>query len=229
MNFIMDIIIVCVIVLFALFGMKKGFIRTAVNFVGSIVAAFLSAFFGEQVATWVFNSFFRTAIIENVNSTITGFGGADAVGKVIDGMPDFLVRTLEFAGVTRESLIRDAAVHQGEISEMVADALAPVLIGILKVLAMIVLFLIFMMLIRILANLLSTIVSLPILNQLNSILGGVFGFLRGAVIIWIVFAILQVFIPMFEPDTLKTWQDTINSSLFAGFFVNFNPLAAMFK
>ncbi len=231
MNYTLDLVILCALVLFTALGIRRGFIKSAAHFLGSVIAAFLASALGGAAAKWVFDVMFRNALVEKISESIASLGAGD-MGAALNGMfsslPDFLVRALEDAGITANTLEGVLAHGSGQAAELIADSLAPVFIGFLKVLAVIVLYLLFMMAVRALADVLSGLFHLPLLRQLNGVLGGVFGFLLALVTIWIAVSAIQVFTPMLEAETQADIKLAMNRSLIAGALVRMNPLGAMF-
>ncbi len=232
MNYALDLVLLGVFLLFTAVGVKRGFVRSAAHFLGSVISAFLASALGGAAAQWVFDTLFRNALVERINESIASLGGGDitaAAKSFFSSLPDFLVRALEEAGVTASTLEGTLTTKTGEAAELVADSLAPVFVGFLKVLAVIVLFLLFMMLVRILADLLSGVFHLPILRQLNGLLGGVFGFLLALVSIWVLISAVQVFTPMLAEDSREAVQTSLDRSVLAGILVGSNPLGVMFR
>ena len=160
-----------------------------------------------------------------------GCGGdlAAAAQGFLSSLPDFVLRALESAGITVSSITGGLESQTGQAAEVVADALSPVFVGFLKVLAVIVLYLLFMMVVRALADLLSGVFHLPLLRQVNGLLGGVFGLLLACVSLWVVLAAVQVFLPMLAQDTQTKIQTLLDQSYLAGFLVNSNPLGFLFR
>lgn len=231
MNFTLDLVLLCVFVLFAAVGVRRGFIKSAAHFLGSIIAALLASALGGAAAQWVFNVLVRGALVDRISQSIGTLGAGNATAAledVLSSLPDFIVRALTDAGITVNSLEGVLATRSGQAAELIADSLAPVFVGFLKVLAVIVLFLLFMMLVRVLADMLSGVFHLPVLRQINGLLGGVFGFLLALVSVWVVISAVQVFTPMLAPETQADITVALNHSVIAGAIVRMNPLGAMF-
>lgn len=231
MNYALDLVLFGVFVLFVAMGVFRGFIRSAVHFLGSIIAACLSAALGGVAAQWLFDSVFRGALVERVSESINTLGTSGAVTSVdslLASLPDFLVRALEDAGVTSDAISRGIAGQSSAAAEQVADLLAPVFIGFLKVLAVIVIFALLMVAVRIVAEIVSGLLRLPVLGQLDGILGGVCGFLMALVLVWVALAAVQVFIPMLDMNTQVEIERALDRSIVAGIFVKMNPLGGLF-
>ncbi len=232
MGYVWDVVFVGICVAFVAIGAHRGFIRSAAHFLGAVISACLAALLGGAVAQWVFDALFRPALVERIGESLANLGNGDtytAVQGVFSSLPEFVLRALEDAGVTAASVTEALAGQSGQAADLIADSLSPVFVGFLKVLALIVLFCLFMVVVRILANMLSTVFHLPVLNAVNGLLGGVFGFLLAVVSIWIVLAAVRVFTPMLAADTQAQVETALRQSLIAGMMVHWNPLGIMFQ
>ena len=232
MNYACDLVLFGIFVLFVAMGAFRGFIRSAVHFLGAIIAACLSAALGGVAAQGLFDAFFREALVERVQSSINSFGATDALSS-IDGLlaslPDFIVRALEDAGVSASSISGGISAQSGVAAESVVALLAPTFVGFLKVLAVIVIFALLMVVVRILAEIVSGLLHLPVLGALDGILGGVCGFLMALVLVWVAVSAVQVFLPMLDAATQSQIDKVLDESIVAGLFVRLNPLGSMFK
>ena len=232
MGYILDGIILLICLLCVLIGVKRGFIHSVVRFLGSIIAALLASALGGVLAQWLFDTMFRGAMVEKINSSLQTLGAdnaAAAASQVLASLPDFLVRALEEAGVTLETVSHAINSQTSGAAGMVVDYLSPVFVNFLKVLAVIVLFFLFMTIVRLLAALVGDILRLPILKEVDGLLGGVFGFLLAKVSVWVVVAGVMVFMPMLDSGTQQQVQEALDGSLLTGVLVNMNPLRGMFQ
>ncbi|NBJ88739.1 CvpA family protein [Acutalibacter sp. 1XD8-36] len=232
MGYILDGIILLICLLCVLIGVKRGFIHSVVRFLGSIIAALLAPALGGVLAQWLFDTMFRGAMVEKINSSLQTLGAdnaAAAASQVLASLPDFLVRALEEAGVTLETVSHAINSQTSGAAGMVVDYLSPVFVNFLKVLAVIVLFFLFMTIVRLLAALVGDILRLPILKEVDGLLGGVFGFLLAMVSVWVVVAGVMVFMPMLDSGTQQQVQEALDGSLLTGVLVNMNPLRGMFQ
>ena len=104
MNFALDILLVCIVIVFVIVGVKRGFIKSAAHFLGAIAAACLSAALGGMAAQWLYDTLFHEALVEKISGTIGSMGTAEAVRNVLGSLPDFIIRALEDAGITEAAL-----------------------------------------------------------------------------------------------------------------------------
>lgn len=231
MGYFLDGIIVAVCLVCVMVGIRRGFIRSIVHFLGSIVAVCLSSILGGILAKWLFDTMFREAMVDKINTSLQGLGAenaAQAAEQILAQLPDFIVRALEDAGVTAAAISGGITAQSSQAAGMITDYLAPVFIGFLKVLAVIVLFFLFMTLVRVLASAVGHMLHLPVLSQVDGLLGGVFGFLLALVGVWVVIAGVLVFTPMLDSTAQQQIDSALDSSIIAGIFVNMNPLKGIF-
>ncbi len=231
MGYALDAVIVGVCLVCVLIGVHRGFIRSVVHFLGSVIAACLASALGGALAQWLFDNLFRGAIIEKITETLDtmGVGSAtEGIQQFLSNLPDFLIRALEEAGVTASSISGQITAQSGQAAAMVTDYLAPVMVSFLKVLAVIVLFSLLMIVVRFLASLVGSLLKFPMLGYLDGLLGGIFGFLLALLSVWIVVAVVTVFMPLLDGNTQYQVGQVLDHSLIVGIFVEMNPLKGMF-
>lgn len=232
MSWLVDGILLAVMILFVLVGVKRGFVRSAARLAGAILAAFLAAALAGPIAKWLFEWLFRQSLVEKIGETISGVGTqglAESMGQVLGSLPDFIVRALTDAGVTVGALEGIVAHGAGEAAELVTDTLSPVFIGFIKVAVLLILFLLLMIAVRALAEVLHSVARLPLLRQVDQLLGGVCGLLLAVVVIWVALGAIRVFLPMLTESTQADMESMIGQSVIAKIITGWNPLAGLFK
>lgn len=231
MGYVLDGVIIAICLVCVIVGICRGFIRSIVHFFGSIVAVCLSSVLGGMLAKWLFDTMFRQAMVDKINTSLQGLGAENAgqaAEQILAQLPDFIVRALEDAGVTAAAISGGITAQSTQAAGMITDYLAPVFISFLKVLAVIVLFFLFMTLVQVLASAVGHMLHLPILGQVDGLLGGVCGFLLALVGIWVIIAGVLVFTPMLDSTVQYQIDSALDSSIIAGIFVNMNPLKGIF-
>lgn len=231
MGYALDGAIAVVCLIFVLVGVHRGFIRSVVHFLGSIIAAVLASVLGGALAQWVFDALFREAMLEKIHTSIMALGADNAAGaaqQIIASLPDFLVRALEQAGVTAETISGGVKAQSAQAAGMIVDYISPVFVSFLKVLAVIVLFSLLMTVVRLLASVVGNLLHLPVLGQVDGLLGGVFGFLLAIFVVWVLIAAVLVFQPMLDQNAQYQVESALSGSLIAGKFVSMNPLGGLF-
>ena len=231
-GYVIDIAVICFLGLFIALGIRRGFIRSAARFLGTAISAFLASALGGAVAQWAFDALFRDALVERIEEVINTSGGDSlALGaqNVFASLPDFIQRALTAGGVTIERITQELDQKTTAAAGMIADYLAPVFVGFLKVLAVLVLFLLFVMLVRGLSDMLAAAFRLPILKQMDMLLGGIFGLLLAVFSLWVIVAAVGVFTPMLSQEVQGDLENTLSKTVIAGHLVGRDPLQGMFR
>lgn len=227
---ILDIILLAVFVFCVILGVRKGLIRSALQFAGTIAAACLSGWLGNMAAHSIYNNFFRPAIIQKVNEQIANTSGTNhGIYNVFSSLPEFMVRALEEIGITQQSLQSEIDAQTGKAAAIVADAFAPILTELLKIMSVIVIFMLLMIIARVAANFVANMFTVPVLREVNAVLGGLFSLLTTLIFVWAVFALLQILLPMTSLEIQDKVQGVLKDSVAAKAIMAFNPLTALFR
>ncbi len=95
--------------------------------------------------------------------------------------------------------------------------------------AVLILFVIFEALIQAAAHVLDHVFHLPVLRQVNSLLGGVLGFCKGAVVVLLACAVLQIALPQpISDEEGQVWQKIGSSRIYQAVSA-YNPIYMLFQ
>lgn len=98
-----------------------------------------------------------------------------------------------------------------------------------KVLATIILFVLLQILVRFLATALDAVFRIPILHQVNALLGGIFGLFKGALVVFLLCAALQLTFPLITAKYPHITQKEVSKSyIYQYTYVN-NPIYDMYE
>ena len=217
MGWIFDIAVVVLVIIAAVIGAKKGFFRACFDFCGALIAMIAAGLLSSPVAEWIFTMFFRPSLVEKISAAVMGLGAGDAVNTVFDAFPELIQRALEAAGITQGSIMAQVQDKTDSIAEAITDALSPMLVNVIGV------FVLFIVVLRGVATLLTGIFSLPVLSGINGALGAVFDVLMLVLILWVVLACTQVFVPMLSAAQQVKVQAFENTSMLLKLLGSFNP------
>lgn len=100
---------------------------------------------------------------------------------------------------------------------------------VVKVICMVVIFVILQLVTRLIARALDTVFKLPVLHQVNSLLGGVFGLVKGVLAVFFICAILQLMLPIVSAALPNIKANELSkSSIYAYLYVN-NPIYLLYQ
>lgn len=101
--------------------------------------------------------------------------------------------------------------------------------AIAKVVTTAVIFVLLRLLVRTVATALDAVCRLPILHLANSVLGGVFGFLKGVLVVFLLCAVLQLMLPLITAKYPNITQKEIGKScIYQYTYVN-NPIYKLYQ
>ena len=221
---IVDIVILAILGLSVLVGLYRGFISSVASMGGCLLSLGLSFWLSPKLAEAIQNnpSILKTlvsytdaatklgdqALASSNVTTLTETGIAEILNKV--SLPAPLSTLLQN---NLQNKVFGAAADVGTyVSQTIVGA-------ILNVICFIVCFLVLMLVIHFVINFLKVVFKFPVLKQLNSVAGGAFGLIRGALLCFVAFALLpliQTLLPVLgtavqqrEPDPGDYERETI--------------------
>ena len=194
---VIDIVILAILGLSVLVGLYRGFISSVASMGGCLLSLGLSFWLSPKLAE---------AIQNNLDILKTLVSYTDAATKLGDqAMASSSVTSLTETGIAEilNKVSLPAPLNtllQNNLQNRVFGAAADVgtyvsqtIIGaILNVICFIVCFLVLMLLIHFIINFLKVVFKFPVLKQLNSVAGGAFGLIRGALLCFVAFALLPL-------------------------------------
>lgn len=97
---------------------------------------------------------------------------------------------------------------------------------ILKIISMLLIFVVLQILVRLISNALNTVCRLPVLHQVNFLLGGVFGFVKGIAAVFLVCTILRLALPLIAPKYGDLNKEISHSSIYK-YFCTIDPVVLL--
>lgn len=191
MAYIVDIILVAIFAVVIISSIKKGFFRSLFDLIGSIVAFILAKIFADAFAPTVFDSFIRPGAEQYLASSLSDVGTTDyavQIEQAINSIPDAFSGIMQIMGLDREYLLQKVSsvdLNGDNLIESIMNTVVePVATALIQFILIAVLAFVFIFVIKIVVKVLDKIISkLPVINKFNSLLGAVFGLLRGIIIV----------------------------------------------
>ena len=238
---LLDVILLGIAFLCIRKGSKDGFAKTAVSFAGIFIAIILAATVCKPASNFVYTGFVKApveAAVENVirEQTDSVSENAPSVDKLVSGIEQMLqnekipsfIKNL-FGTEEKQAQLADniKEVYTPDITELSKAAtekvLQPVLISVISAIVFILIFFVTFLICIILSKALKIVNKLPLIGGINSLLGGIIGFLKGLVIVLIInFAIVSI-----TSSGTNLWfitAETVQSSLIMKNLALVNPL-----
>ncbi len=212
-----DLIVIAVVAFATYYGKKRGMLISVYNFCSVFVTYILTNILHKPFATYLEKTELYNKIYDSVydkldyKDTINQQvydSGAEALQSM--GVPDFLVgiieKSVDFDAYTTFNLDTYRQLASAGITSTVISILAFVSVFIFVIVG-----------IRIVGMLLNIITKLPVISQVDSLGGGIFGFLNGVIFVSIAFLLVSA---IFIFSMTETSASAFYNSFFYNLFTN---------
>lgn len=223
---VVDIIILIILGIGLLTGLYRGFIHSVLN-LGSGLLSFVASFFlYPKLADVVSGNPEIIRMISSFTDSESLLGDLDLSNKLVSVLdPTNIAAIVERADLPEpigtllgHNLAGQVFSPLGNLATNVGDYVNQTVISVsINVLCFLVCFVACYLLLTIFSNLLRAVFRFPVLKQLDSIAGGVFGLLTGVLLC---FALLTL-LPLLESVVpIPGFREVVDQSLLAGYFTN---------
>ena len=218
MSILIDLIVIGIILLSTFIGYKRGLIGVAFKILSFIIAVVITLVLYKPVANYIIDN---TQFATNIENTIVEkLGSADIENGEIKqedtDLPNVVVNYIN------EEITNTVNATKDTIVKSVAGEIAKAVINIIVMLAI---FIIVRILLIFAKAILEAVAELPIIKQFNEAGGIIYGLLRGALIIYVLLAILSLILPIFDKTAILT---AINGSIVTKLLYNNNLILMLF-
>lgn len=185
-----DILALLIMLLSVYIGFKKGFLKTITGLASLVLSLILAITFYPLVSDFIMKTPVYNTVYESTTSVLAGENAENEevteneTGKL--NLPKDLTRKIEKS-------VDDA---KGEVTSTVAETTAGIAVKIVSILLIFILARIAIAIISLLAQLIR---KLPIIGGFDSLLGAVFGIIRGLLIVYVLLMCVT-FIASMSPD-----------------------------
>ena len=196
---VVDIVIIAILGISVLVGLYRGFISSVASVGGTLVSLGLSFWLSPNLVNWVQSNpdLIRSLMsytdaksrLGDLNLSLTQVStlGTDGIANILDRVKlPYPLNTLLQTNLEKQVFAPSGLTQVGDyVSQTIVGA-------ILHVICFIVCFIAVMLVFHIVLNFLKVVFHFPVLKQLNSVAGGIFGLVRGAILCYIAFALLPL-------------------------------------
>ena len=223
MSWILDLLVIGIVLVFLLFGIRKGFVTTLLEVVGTLLAIVIAFSVSTPLSETIYNSFVEPTVSQSVDNALVGYTG-NAIEQTVDELWQQNGTIAYFAGLSgldKEDIISGASHYsQGgvdAVSIFIKESVArPVATMVVRVILIAVLLLILLILVKILAKLIGKIFTFSLFGTLNSVLGAVLGGVKGLLAAAIFCVIFSTIISASANGALGFTKESVDQSLLFG-------------
>lgn len=200
-SLIFDIVIALICLIIIIRNAARGFIKSFVTLMKSVLAIFLAYLFNAPLARglsgWFFEDLSHGWVRDLMLSTDKG-DGRYALYEIFDGIPEWFTKITVSHGIEEEKVtyyfVKENLASQEIIEEFALPLGNALSMLISTIIAFIALFIAIEIILFFIGKLLDKVGKLPVLRTVNIILGAVVGVIVAVIVAWLIStAILYVF------------------------------------
>ncbi len=228
---VVDYVILGVIALSVLIGFYRGFVSSVLNTGGCLVAFGLSFVLTPRLAALIQGNQELTRTLLHYTDASNRIGDLElAITNVSQLTRDSIAQVLQKValpaplGTLLENNLQNQVYAASGVTTVADYVSQTILSACINILGFLVCFAVIYLLWSIIVNAIRAVFRFPVLKQLDWLVGGVFGFLRGALICYAVFAILPLVLTVVPVDLVET---VVAESALAPVFNNGNLILAI--
>ena len=199
-----DLVIIAIFALFIWRSAVRGFVRTLIETVGGIIIICTAFSLSNSLANYVYDSYMRDDIVSSIANTAqhAKLNTEAAVDDIWESLPSVVRGAAAVGGFDKDSLSDaiDKTVDGGteKVELLVADTIVkPIVTGAISFIVSLLLIAVLLFLLHKLAYWINSMFKLPIINSVNSVLGGVIGAVKGAVVIFALVVLISLIMQIF--------------------------------
>ena len=194
---IVDIVIIAILGLSVLVGLYRGFISSVASMGGCLLSLGLSFWLSPKLAAWVQGNPEILKTLASYTDAATKIGDQTLASTSVTSLPpnaiaDILGKVSLPAPLN--TLLQNNLENQvfGPTADVGSYVSQTIVGAILNVICFVLCFVVLLIVLHFILNFLKVVFKFPVLKQLNSIAGGAFGLLRGALLCFVAFALLPL-------------------------------------
>lgn len=219
-----DIIIIAVFALLFFIDFKRGIAITILNVAGVALTGFLAYHISNFLASWVYTAFVQQTLTTNLQQMIDTQGINSAIANSFSALPNWVMGMLGFFlsifGLDSSVYTNDFQVSNSAaaaVSTSVENLIQPVITGMLRLVIGVVISIIIFIIIKILVKKLARVFKIPVVKQINKLLGGVLGLAEAAILVFFAVNIFSGVLEFSNPEMLN--NPMISGAVFKFFSV----------
>ena len=219
-----DIIIIAVFALLFFIDFKRGIAITILNVAGVALTGFLAYHISNFLASWVYTAFVQQTLTTNLQQMIDTQGINSAIANSFSALPNWVMGMLGFFlsifGLDSSVYTNDFQVANSAataVSASVENLIQPVITGMFRLVIGVVISVIIFIIIKILVKKLARVFKIPVVKQINKLLGGVLGLAEAAILVFFAVNIFSGVLEFSNPEMLN--NPMISGAVFKFFSV----------
>ena len=239
---ILDIIVAAIIIFCCYRSIKKGFVKSLFGLVGGIAAFILALLYSDRLGDYINIKYISPAFEKKVTSYLTELlGGAvtasgteavlidSEINNASEGFKSYIAKYGVSMDKVKDAFLNSPTVEQGR--EAAVNAIYSSLSQtVSRVLSFAIIFFGVLLISAVLSRIIGTVFKLPLLSQLNGLLGLVVGVAKSAIFVWIFVSLITVAFTYLQSSNVLGFGDSdLNNTIIFKYFMDFSPFNLFFR
>ncbi len=219
---VIDIVILVILGTSLIYGLYRGFIHTILSVACCLLSVFLAFSYGPKLAQVVSGNQGVSSTLATYTDAVTRVGDFSLantpVSELTDGMVEKVLQSVSLpepiASILKNNLTSQTFAGTGltTVNQYVSNTVVAVAVNIL---CYIVCFAVSYLVLSLVLSLVQAVFKLPLLKQLDWLAGGIFGLIRGALLLYVIFLLIPILSTVIPLDA---FNDLLAQSALAPIF-----------
>lgn len=207
---IVDIVILVILGVSVIYGLYRGFMHTVLSVACCLISVFVAFAFSPKLAAIVSGNQGISSTLATYTDAVARVGDYDLATTPVQHLSDHTVQQIldnvalpsPIADILKNNLSHQVFANTGlnTVNDYVSNTVVAVAINIL---CFIVCYAVCYLLLSLLVNLIHHVFKLPLLKQLDWLAGGIFGLLRGAMALYVIFLLIPLLSTVIPLDSFN--------------------------
>ncbi|MEE1010669.1 MAG: CvpA family protein [Acutalibacteraceae bacterium] len=173
-----DVVFVAIIVICIILGRKKGFIRMVLSLVALIASWIVANKFAPAASQWLNDNFIREKAIALLTEKLTAVI-ENGSREIIEAIPEYIINAAKLADISFESILTSAGEPSVAAENIFSACETTVVLPVLEFIMFIAIFIAVSIVLSVVVRLADKLFDLPVLKNLNKMLGAAIGAVKG--------------------------------------------------
>ena len=217
---IIDYIIIAIIAVNVIFGLHRGFINGVLSLAALIISVFIALGISGQIA----DGLKKNDVLVNTLQYYTDAGSKIrdtdksmlSVNQLSDQEVDSILKQANLPSAI-QNIFRDQ-IRKGRdyLGKTVSQTMSGIIVEVsISIISFLICFVVIYIILSLLVNMIVYVFKLPILRHFDALIGGIFGFIRGILIVYVIFAIVPLILTVAPVEQI---QQLFDQSFFVPYF-----------
>lgn len=225
---IFDVSVVAILIAFAFSGYKSGIFKSFLSFISTMFSGIFSVYIANNLSRLIYINVISPQIQSKIQlASIKNFSSSEQIFNLFS---PWFVKFLGELRITPKEI--NHIIVNGNLNSIpceISELLYPLITGVLKSVLAPIMFVLLLVLVNVFARCISKLFRINFLKTTNSLVGMIFGILKGYIIVTILICCLRVFVSVNNNFSEVFSPNNISSTVIFKEIYNNNFIYSLYK